>query len=149
MALNTIYGSAVLVKIGDGADSETFTQPTLINTDRGIKFTCETNDISVPDPDNPDDPAWTELFKKAISVEVTGKGILDAVDGTMDTYTTWAGSQDAKNVQIWLSSGIGYWSGAFKLTDFEVSGTWGDDAEVNLTLKNHGEVTWNSASTGS
>lgn len=142
MALTTISGPKLVIKFGDGETDETFTSTALINTDRGIKFSCDVNESAIPDPDNPDDPAWNDLFKKAISVEISGKGYLDAVATTMATWTTWAGSQDSKNIQIWLDSSIGYWSGAFKLTEFDLDGTWGEDVTCNMTLKSHGKVTW-------
>lgn len=136
----TIRGTQLYVKIGDGADPEVFTHPCLINTQRGIQFQSNGQDVEIPDCALPDDPAWTDHEKMGLSATITGAGKLDTAD--IDDYTAWFASNDAKNVQVWLNA-VGKWSGAFKLTDFQVTGDRnGDKAEVSLTLKSHGAVSW-------
>lgn len=135
----TIRGTQLYLKIGNGASPEVFTHPCLVNAERGIAFRSTTNDIVVPDCTNPDDPAWRELVKDALSVGLTGSGVLDNVLATIQAYTTWWKSDDPKNVQIWLGT-VGYWSGAFKLTEWGITGNRGAKAEVSITLESDGEV---------
>jgi predicted secreted protein len=135
----TLKGTQLFIKIGDGGDPESFAHHCLINADRGITFRSNTNDVVVPDCDNPDDPAWRELVKDALSVGVTGAGTLDNKLTTIQTYTTWVTSDDAKNLQVWLGT-VGYWSGAFKLTEFAITGARGNKAQVSLTLESDGVV---------
>lgn len=136
---DTIKGTQLYIKISDGASPEVFTHPCLINSDRGVTFRSNTNDIVVPDCDNPDDPAWRELVKDALSAGVTGAGVLDNKLATIQSYTAWWKSDDAKNVQVWLGT-LGYWQAPFKLTEWEVTGARNDKAQVSITLESDGEV---------
>lgn len=135
----TIRGTQLYVKIGDDASPEVFTHPCLINSERGVTFRSSTNDIVVPDCDNPDDPAFRELVKDALSMGVTGAGVLDNVLATIQAYTTWWKSDSAKAVQIWLGT-IGYWQADMKLTEFEVTGERNNKAQVAITLESDGVV---------
>lgn len=140
MALpTTIRGTQVYLKVGDGASPEVFAQPCLINSERGIAFRSSTNDVVVPDCSNPDDPAWRQLVKDALSVGLTGAGVLDNVLLTIQAYTTWWKGDTGKNVQIWLGT-VGYWEGSFKLTEFEITGERGNKAQVSITLESDGEI---------
>lgn len=140
MALpTTLEGTQLYLKIGDGATSEAFAHPCLINSERGIAFRSSTNDIIVPDCSTPEDPAWRKLIKDALSVGLTGAGILDAVEATMTLYTAWWKGDATKNVQVWLGT-IGYWQGAFKLTEWEVTGARNDLVQVSITLESDGIV---------
>jgi predicted secreted protein len=133
----TIRGTALYIKVGDGASPEVFTHPCLINTKRGIQFTSSTNKIITPDCENPDDPAWTEAIKDSLGATVSGAGTLDVA--SVADFDEWFRSPDTKNVQVWLGT-KGHWDGAFNLTNFEVSGDRGGLAEVTLTLESSGEV---------
>ena len=135
----TLKGTALYIKIGNGATPEVFTHPCLINSDRGITFRSSTSDIVVPDCDAPDNPAWRELVKDALSVGLTGSGVLDNKAATIDAYTDWWKGDVGKNVQIWLGT-VGYWSGTFKLTEFQINGTRNNKAQVSLTLESDGEI---------
>lgn len=135
----TLKGTALYIKIGNGATPEVFTHPCLINSDRGVTFKSNTSDIIVPDCDDPDDPAWRELVKDALSAGLTGAGVLDNKAVTIAAYTTWWKQDVAKNVQIWLGT-LGYWSGAFKLTEWQINGARSDKAKVSITLESDGEV---------
>jgi predicted secreted protein len=133
----TIRGTALYIKVGDGADPEVFTHPCLINTKRGIQFQSSTNKIIVPDCTNPDDPAWTEAIKDSLGATISGAGTLDTASVVM--FDTWFRSPDPKNVQVWLST-MGHWDGAYNLTNFEVTGDRGALAEVTVTLESSGII---------
>src|SRR5690606_30459482 len=104
----SVKGTQLFIKVGDGASPEVFTHPCLINAERGIAFRSTTGDIVGPGCNSPDDPAWRELVKDALSAGVTGAGILDNVLLTIRAYTTWWKGDTAKNVQVWLGT-VGYW----------------------------------------
>lgn len=139
----TLSGTQLYIKIGDGALPEVFAQPCLINTDRGITFTQNGNKVAVPDCDNPDDPAWNEFVAQSVEAAISGAGVMDNVETTVDAYTTWATTKMTKNVQVWLGT-IGYWSGAFVLTSFGVTGARGDKIQCTLSLESSGVVAWNA-----
>lgn len=136
-ALTKLKGTALYIKIGDGASPETFAHPCLINAKRGIKFTSSANKIVIPDCDNPDDPAWTEVIKDALSASIDGAGKVDNVLATIQFYDTWFRDEDSKNVQVWLDT-VGKWTGAFQLTAWDISGDRNAYADVTITLESTG-----------
>ena len=144
----SVTGSKLLVKIGDGGSPETFAHDCLINTSRGIQFQSDTNQVIMPDCDNPDDPAWKSVQKDGLSATISGAGML--YTASVKDWFDWFNSDNAKNIQVAinvaLASGGGYWSGAFKLSDFQVqAGGNKEVAEVTVTLVSDGALTWTDA----
>lgn len=138
MALNPLRGTQLYIKVGDGATpTETFTHPCLINTKRGITFSSNANKVIVPDCDNPDDPAWNQVIKDALSAAIAGAGTLNTDDVAF--YDAWFRSPNAKNVQVWLGT-RGYWQGAFQLTGWAVSGDRNVNSDVTISLESHGAL---------
>lgn len=137
MAIEPVRGTALYIKIGNGADPEVFTHPCLINTKRGIKFTSSTNKVIIPDCNNVDDPAWTLVLKDGLSASIDGAGKLDAA--AVPEYDAWFRSPESKNVQVWLGT-KGYWPGAFQLTAWDVSGDRNDYADATVTMDSDGAL---------
>lgn len=143
--VKTINGTQLLVQIGDGASPEVFAADCLINTDRGISFSSDTNEFIVPDCDSPDDPAWKETTKDGLAAAITGGGMLHS--SSIPDWHDWFISKDTKNVRVLmnnvsLANGGGHWAGAFHLTSWELSGTRNEKATVSVTLASSGVVTW-------
>lgn len=138
-AITTLRGTQLYIKVGDGATPEVFTHPCLINTQRGISFASSTNKVIVPDCDNPEDPAWSEAIKDALSATISGAGVLDNKIGTITFYDAWFRDTDSRNVQVWLGT-LGHWPGAFHLTGWEVTGDRNNNAEATLTLESDGPI---------
>lgn len=135
---NTIQATQLFIKIGNGGSPETFHHPCIINTSRGIQFQSNGQDIAIPDCDDPEALAWTDHQKMELSATISGAGLLDTE--SIDTWDAWFMGNDAKNIQVWLNT-KGHWTGAFKLTDWQVSGSGrGALGEATLTLKSHGAV---------
>lgn len=132
-----IRGTQLFIKVGDGQSPETFDHPCLISAKRGIKFSCSANKIVIPDCDNPDDPAWVEVIKDALSASIDGAGKLDVT--AVPTYDDWFRNPDPKNVEVWLKD-KGHWDGAFQLTGWEVDGDRNDYAEASITLESTGPL---------
>lgn len=147
MARPTTYSAKkLLILLGDGGSPETFAAPCGLTT-RGINFTKETNDTTVPDCDDPDLPAWTERAVRTLSATVSGSGILAA-----EAFETWRKaflSTDPVNARIkvddTLANGGGYFSGAFHLDQFNVTGEIGNKIQVEISMSSDGEVTWVAA----
>jgi hypothetical protein len=147
-AVKTLTGEKLLIQIGDGGSpSETFAHPCLINAERGMQFSSETTEIITPDCDDPTLPAFKQIFKDGLSIQVTGGGVLHTSD--LEAYFEWMKLDTAKNVRIKFdvsgALGGGYVSLAMKLTAFNVTGTRKNNATVEITLMSHGEATWTDA----
>jgi predicted secreted protein len=140
----TFNGSKLYIQIGDGATpTEVFTAPCGL-TSRGITFTKDTNDTTVPDCDDPDLPAWTERSVSALSWEATGSGVLAAA--ALPTWWDAFNSTESVNVRIGIDAppadNGGYWAGAAHLSSFNPSGELGDKVQVAVTFTSDGAVTW-------
>lgn len=138
-AISALRGTQLYIKISDGNSPETFAHPCLINTKRGIKFASSTNKVIVPDCDNPEDPAWQQAIKDALSASIDGAGVLDNKSATITAYDSWFTGKDSKNVQVWLGT-MGYWAGAFQLTGWEITGDRNANCEATVTLESDGPL---------
>lgn len=143
VAVATIKGTQLRIKMGDGASPESFVEWCIINTDRGIQWDTISNDEEVAQCDEPDGLAWLENTKTGIGGTITGAGKLDTA--SLDNVWPWLISDDAKNLQIEVGT-TGYWSGGWKLTSFGVTGARGSKAEASLTMKSDGIQTWTANS---
>ncbi len=93
----------------------------------------------VPDCDNPDDPAWQQAIKDALSAAIDGAGTHDNKAATVSFYDTWFREAGSKNVQVWLGT-LGYWKGAFVLSNWEITGDRNDNAQVTISLESDGAL---------
>lgn len=145
--VKTMNGTKLLVQIGNGATPEVFTADCLINAERGIQFSADTNEFIVPDCDAPDEPAWKETTKDGLSATITGGGMLHT--SSIETWFNWFKDDATKNVRVKVdvtgANGGGYWEGAFHLTGFEVNGERNQKAAVSVTLISSGVLTWTDA----
>ncbi|WP_421912730.1 phage tail tube protein [Mesorhizobium sp.] len=139
-AVPRVTGSKLLVQIGNGANPEVFDHDCLINTKRGVQFSSEKTESIMPDCDNPDDPAWKSVSKDGFQATISGAGMLYAA--SLGDWWDWYNSDDAKNVRFNVTP-AGYWQGAFKLTDFEVTADGNKDtATTTVTIVSDGAVVW-------
>lgn len=145
MALaKTAKGTKLLIKVGDGATpTEAFAVMCTINAERGIQFTADTNDVTVPDCADPDLLAWTEREKRAIQATISGAGVLNTPD--IATFFAWVSSSAVKNVKVVVdvpsADGGRIFSGAFHCTQFELTGNVGDKVQCSIQLQSSGAIT--------
>jgi Phage tail tube protein len=139
----TYTASKLYIQLGDGGSPEVFAEPCGLNT-RGISFTKETNDTTVPDCDDPDAPAWTERGVRTLGAEVTGAGILaaEALPIWWDAFNETASANYRIGINAPPAEEGGYWQGKWHLTRFAVTGELGNKIQVAVTLINDGQQTW-------
>jgi hypothetical protein len=139
-----IEGEKLLILIGNGATTEVFTHPCLINMARSISFVTNMTETEVPDCDNPALPAKIVRKAKSVDFSISGTGKVDKT--TVLAYIQWLQSAAPKNAKIRQNEtgANGGWEGVGKLLlkDFSVSGERGDYQEVTLTLVPAGVFTW-------
>jgi hypothetical protein len=127
-----------LIKLGDGASPEVFTQAPLAMNSRGFNQTLKTSDYTIPDSANEDLPVPETSVGDSITREMTGKGTIQAAD-----VATW----DAKfragvafNVEMTISGTI-YYKGPVLLTAFNLTGERTKTVDCDITLKAAGDMT--------
>ena len=139
----TVPGKSLLIKVGDGESPETFTHNCSINAERGLVLSAQTNDVNVPDCDDPDLMAWVEREKVSLSGQINGAGTLNAED--VDLYFAWLKDPLARNVKVVTdiagASGGRVFTGAWHCTNFEISGNRGEKCSCSITLLSSGEIT--------
>lgn len=137
----------MLIQVGDGADPEVFSAPCGLTT-RGINFSAETSDTTVPDCEDPSLPSWTERVARALSAGISGSGVLALA--THETWRQWFLSGEARNCRMKLDvpvgDGGGHYEGRFVLTTFNL-GASEDDGKISVEveLQNDGAVVWVAA----
>lgn len=139
-APTTLPFSKLLILIGDGASPEVFSAPCGL-TSKGFDTNASSNDVLVPDCDDPDAPAWVARVVKSLSGKVSGSGIM-AVE-SFHFWNTWSLSGLPKNVRIQLvGTGLGYYSGSFLLTNFSLKASLGDKIQVDVAMDSDQQVSW-------
>jgi len=141
--------SKFIILLGDGAATEVFTSICAL-TSKGVEFSSDTSDVTVPDCANPDLPSWTERVVRGKSGQISGNGVMDFASHTQ--FYTWFDAGTPKSVQIKLDAPLadkgGVYAGKFLLTGYTVTGNE-DDAKIShtLTMVSDGPVTWTLAAT--
>lgn len=142
-----IRGVKILVKIGDGGSPETFTHNCSINDARSFQITAQTNDVNVPDCDDPDLIAWIEREKVSVGGTINGAGVTNTPD--VQFFFNYVKDPDPRNVRVVFDvpgpDGGGYFEGAWLGADFQVSGQRGQKSDCTITMQSTGEITWTSA----
>ena len=132
-----------ILKIGDDATPTVFTKPCGLNS-QGINFTKETNEVTVPDCDDPDLAAATERAVVSTSAAISGDGIL-AMEFLPDWWEFYEfnGSRpiEIELVRAAVPKG-GKWLGNFILTTFNVTAALGEKVGVAVEMQSDGAVTW-------
>jgi predicted secreted protein len=140
----TARGTKLLIKIGDGGSPEAFVHNCSISGARSFQLTSQTNDVNVPDCDDPELMAWLEREKVSLGATIQGAGVLNTPD--LEFFYDYASSSDPKNIRVVVdvpgADGGGYFSGAFHCTDFQISGDRGQKTDFTATFQSTGEVTF-------
>jgi predicted secreted protein len=137
----TLPFSKLLILIGDGATpTEAFEAPCGLTT-KNFELSANSNEVQVPDCDDPDAPAWIERVVATLQGTVTGNGVM-AVE-SFPVWQDWALSGQPKNARIQLDEpAMGYYSGSFILSSFALNAELGDKVQIDITLDSDGQIIW-------
>jgi predicted secreted protein len=137
----TIAGQKLLIARGDGGangGAEQFAEPVGLVT-KTFGKTASTATTSVPDAANTDNPMWEQRGTKSLSAKLSGDGVC-----SKESFAIWdADVGVSRNYRVKLDEdGFGYWEGRFILTQFELSGTYGERIKVKVSLDSDGPLTY-------
>jgi hypothetical protein len=130
--------SQFLVKIGDGAAPEVFTDPCGL-TSKGLTRTANLNDTNIPDCDDPDAPSW--LGRDVVSYQgaIAGSGVVAAE--SFDTWEDWWNAGETRNVRIELGNPVAYaWIMPAKLQEFAITAERGNKVQMAVNIVSDGAV---------
>ena len=133
----------LIILIGDGATpTEVFEAPCGLTTN-SFELSANSNEVQVPDCDDPDAPAWIERVVATMSGTIAGNGVM--AKESFDLWRDWALQGVTKNARVQIAQpgdGMGYYEGAFILSKFGISADLGDKVKVDITMDSDGQITW-------
>ena len=139
MAQATTYPfSKFMVKVGDGASPEVFTDPCGLTT-KGFTRTANLNDTNVPDCDDPDAPAW--LGRDVVSYQgaIAGSGVV--AKESFETWEDWWNAGETRNVRIELGTPVEFaWIMPAKLQEFAITADRGNKVQMTVAIVSDGAV---------
>lgn len=138
-AATTIKFSKFRVLLGDGASPEVFTAPCGFNS-RSFNRTKTLNEISEPDCDDEDEPAWTARDVAALSWNVTGEGVLP--QESIQLWEDFVNSSSSRGVRIefiYPNDTIIY-EGKAHLASYTVGANRGEKVTKNIDLQGDGAL---------
>ncbi len=133
-------GNLLLLRIGDGQASETFT------TIGGIRATNMRLNNNIVDASNVASGAWRKLLDNSgiSSLSVEGKGFF--ADSTAEeTMRGYAFSNIIKNYELLFANGDKI-SGAFQIASYERDGDYDNVEGYSMTLESSGDITFSVGS---
>lgn len=148
-APDIVKGAYIDILMGDGAaPAENFT-PICGLTARTLTEQVNTNDVFVPDCDDPERVPVRRLVPTGQQWDISGEGLLNlanratvrAAKGVTKKYRFVVGRPAGSVV------GAGYYEGPAMLTNLQIGGSTGNGefATTNLTIASDGEWTWTDA----
>lgn len=129
-------GSALLLKVGDGADPESFTTVGGLRS-TSISMNDEAVDITTKDSGN-----YRELLANGgiQTLSVSGSGVFtDAASES--TIRTNFGASSFSNYQV-IVPDFGTYEGAFMIASLEYSGEYNGEVSYSVTLESSGQITF-------
>jgi len=136
-------GRLMLIKIGDGAETEAFTTLCGLRS-KTLTINNSEIDVTTANCDAPGGPLWTEVLDGAKRVSVSGNGYFkdEASEATLNTLVL-SGNPFA-NFQIIIPD-FGTFAGNFMVSNVEYGGEQEDGVTYSLALASNGEVTFTAA----
>lgn len=133
-------GSDLLLKVGDGAGTETFATVGGIRT-TSLTFNKETVDIT----NQSSTGRWRELLAGAgvRSAEMSGAGVF-IDDAQVETIRGYFFAETIANYQMIIPD-FGTVEGAFEITSFEFAGEYNGEVTQSISLASAGVLTFTAA----
>ncbi|WP_411838677.1 phage tail tube protein [Paracoccus sp. ME4] len=138
----TFVGSSVALFL-EGTPAGTYARPCGL-TNHTFTFSKNATDVTVPDCNDPELPAWIERGVESLDFSGSGTGVLaaEAVDTWWDAFN----SAESINARIYVGKPTDtangrYWQGKVHVTSFEVTGERGNKAQVSVSVVSDGQLT--------
>jgi predicted secreted protein len=142
----TYVGSSVAIFLEDPATPGQYIRPCGL-TNHTLTFSKNTQDVTVPDCDDPEMAAWVERGVESLDFSGSGNGVLaaEAVDLWWDAFNTTE-SIPARIVIGKADDTVNgrFWSGNIHITSLEISGERGNKANASVSIVSDGELIFNT-----
>lgn len=138
----TVRFGRFFVRLSDGNSPAQFVAPCAF-TSKSFSRSKSLGEVTVPDCDDPDAPAWTERDVQTMSATISGEGVL--AKGDVPTWEDALNSVESVEVEIELEYPGGdsdIYTGRFHMESLEISGTLGERVTISATMQSDGEITY-------
>lgn len=136
-------GRALLVKIGDGADPEVFSNLCGLNS-KALTINNSSIDVTTPDCSTPGGALWTETLNGLKNVTVTGDGFFEDSASETRMNTVAMAADNSCNFTVTVPA-FGTYAGAFRIASLEFGGETEGGVTYSLSLESTGAVTFTAA----
>ena len=129
-------GSAMLMKVGNGASPEVF------STIAGLRSTSLTVNNESVDVTNKDSSGKRTLLEAAgvQTISVSGSGVF--TDGASETTIKTNALADTQNNYQFLVPDFGTFTGAFQVTSLEYAGEFNGEVTYSMSFESGGAITF-------
>ena len=136
-------GRALLVKIGDGEVSETFSNLCGLNS-KTLTINNTSIDVTTADCTTPEGTLWTETLAGLKNVSVSGDGYFEDSTSEARMNTVAMQNDNKANFQIVVPD-FGTYAGSFRIASLEFGGETEGGVTYSLSLESTGAVTFTAA----
>ena len=131
-------GRALLVKIGDGADPEVFTNLCGLNS-KSLTINNSSIDVTTPDCTTPEGALWTATLAGLKNLGLSGDGFFEDSVAEARMNTVAMAADNAVNMEIVVPD-FGTYSGAFRIASLEFGGETEGGVTYSISLESNGTV---------
>jgi len=136
-------GRALLVKIGDGEASETFSNLCGLNS-KSLTINNSSIDVTTPDCTTPEGALFTATLAGLKNVSVSGDGFFEDSTAEARMNTVAMAADNSVNMQIVVPD-FGTYAGAFRISSLEFGGETEGGVTYSISLESNGTVTFTAA----
>lgn len=136
-------GRALLVKIGDGEASETFSNLCGLNS-KSLTINNSSIDVTTPDCTTPEGALWTATLAGLKNLSLSGDGFFEDSTAEARMNTVAMSSDNAVNMQVVVPD-FGTYAGAFRISSLEFGGETEGGVTYSISLESNGAVTFTAA----
>lgn len=136
-------GRAMLVKIGDGADPEVFSNLCGL-TSKSLTMNNSAIDVTTPDCTTPEGALWTETLAGVKNISISGDGLFEDSAAELRANTIAMANDNIVNMQVVVPD-FGTYAGAFRIDSLEYGGAAEGGVTYSLSLGSSGVVTFTAS----
>ncbi len=136
-------GRALLIKIGDGESSESFSNLCGLNS-KTLTINNTSIDVTTPDCATPEGALWTETLAGLKNVSVSGDGFFEDSTTEARMNTVVMQNDNQANFEIVVPD-FGTYAGAFRIASVEFGGETEGGVTYSISLESTGTVTFTAA----
>ena len=136
-------GRALLVKIGDAASPEVFTNLCGLNS-KSLTINNSSIDVTTPDCTTPEGALWTATLAGLKNLGLSGDGFFEDSVAEARMNTVAMAADNTVNMEIVVPD-FGTYSGAFRIASLEFGGETEGGVTYSVSLESNGTVAFAAA----